>query len=454
MVGRLVPLSPAGVLLLFFFVLFAVCGLCFDNLRVLLARVVCLVCLVFLSVVRRSTARPWSVDPGVSGTVVGFPVHPWSCVLLVLRLALSVLFVFLFSALRRVVFVSFFSFAGVARLSCLFIVLGVRGGFSFFLRVCLMPKTCVLPQEAPAAPRSANACPLVSGRSVLFWSLFLFVAFVANVPCARVPVHCMQCARLRVCGPHPLSPPGIICSPAAACFAAQVVRPSPRFAYSLRPSFVAMAEAAQQPNVEGRGRRRHRPQVEGERSVRQRLDDLETRMDTQESKLRGQDQRMLYLEAFTKVVLRGFACVSEFLRAKDQDFKLAKQAFVASFIAELRNQCFAEATHVVDEAETLLCENQGVVVVGVFPTGGHLGPVPDAVLRLQASHAGGRISYLLATAGKYLPESHQCFSDRVKRDQREKGMGKGKGKEKKGGGKGKFKAPQPKRAAGPANPQG
>ena len=110
--------------------------------------------------------------------------------------------------------------------------------------------------------------------------------------------------------------------------------------------------------------------------------------------------------------------------------------------------------HVVDEAETLLCENQGIVVVGVFPTGGHLGPVPDAVLRLQASHAGGRISYLLATAGKYLPESHQCFSDRVTRDQREKGMGKGKGKEKKGAGKGKYKAPQPKRAAGPANPQG
>ena len=116
--------------------------------------------------------------------------------------------------------------------------------------------------------------------------------------------------------------------------------------YLLRPPFVAMAEAAQQPNVEGRGRRRHRPQVEGERSVRQRLDDLETRMDIQESKLRGQDQRMLYLEAFTKVVLRGFACVSEFLRAKDQDFKLAKQVFVASFVAELRNQCFAEATHV------------------------------------------------------------------------------------------------------------
>ena len=102
---------------------------------------------------------------------------------------------------------------------------------------------------------------------------------------------------------------------------------------------------------------------------------------------------------------------------------------MASFVAELRNQCFAEATHVVYEAETLLCENHGILVVGIFPTGGQLGAVPDAVLRLQASHAGGRISYLLATAGKYLPDSHQCFSDRVRRDQREKGVGKGKGKD-------------------------
>ena len=212
-----------------------------------------------------------------------------------------------------------------------------------------------------------------------------------------------------------------------------------------------MADAAQQPNVEGRGRRRNRPLVDGERSVRQRLDDLETRMDTQESKARGQDQHLLYLEAYTKVVLRGCACVSEFLRAKDQDFKLAKQAFVASFVAELRNQCFAEATHVVDEAETLLCENQGIVVVGVFPTGGQLGTIPDAVLRLQASHAGGRISYLLATAGKYLPESHQCFSERVRRDQREKGVGKGKGKEE-GSRQGEAQAAAGEACGGPGQP--
>ena len=88
LVGRLVPLSPAGVLLCFFFVLFVVNLFVFDSLRVLLARVVCVfVCFSFFLV---ACCKTLVVDPGVSGTVVGFPVHPWSCVLLVLRLAWSV----------------------------------------------------------------------------------------------------------------------------------------------------------------------------------------------------------------------------------------------------------------------------------------------------------------------------------------------------------------------------
>ena len=86
LVGQLVPLSPAGVLLLFSFVLFDVCLLCFASLRVLLALVVLFVCFAFfLSLV--IACKTLVFDPGVRGTVVGFPVHPWSCVLLVLRLA-------------------------------------------------------------------------------------------------------------------------------------------------------------------------------------------------------------------------------------------------------------------------------------------------------------------------------------------------------------------------------
>ena len=194
-----------------------------------------------------------------------------------------------------------------------------------------------------------------------------------------------------------------------------------------------MADGAAQ--VEhGRNRRRGRVVAEGERSVRQRLDDIETRMGSTEALCRSQDTRLLYLEAYTKVVLRGFSSVGDFFKDKERDFKLAKKAFV-------------EATHVLEEAETLLCENNGVVVVGVFPTGGHLGTNPDGVLRLQANWAGGHISYLLATAGKYLPESHQVFSDCVRRNKGDKGVGKGKGKDGKGPGKGKCKPPQAKRAA-------
>ena len=148
------------------------------------------------------------------------------------------------------------------------------------------------------------------------------------------------------------------------------------------------------------------------------------------------------------------SAVGDFLKDKERDFKLAKQAFIAAFVHEFRDKAFAEATHVLEEAETLLCENNGVVVVGIFPTGGHHETHPDGALRLQATWAGGRISYLLATAGKYLPESHQVFSDRGRRNKGEKGGGKGKGKDGKGNGKGKFKPPQAKRAVAPANPQG
>ena len=63
-------------------------------------------------------------------------------------------------------------------------------------------------------------------------------------------------------------------------------------------------------NVEqGRQRRRARAAADGERSVRQRLGDMETRMDTAEALCRAQDTRILYLEAYTKVVLRGFSPV-------------------------------------------------------------------------------------------------------------------------------------------------
>ena len=215
-----------------------------------------------------------------------------------------------------------------------------------------------------------------------------------------------------------------------------------------------MAEANAAAPAEACARRNLRHHVDDQdRNVRMRVADLETRMDAAEAQARSHETRLLFLEAHVKVVLRGFTAVQEFLRDLPGDFKLAKSAFIAALMAELKDKAFAEATHCIDEAETLLCENQGVVVVGVFPTGGHLGTAPDGILRLQPTWAAGRIAYLLATAGRYLPETHQVFTDPVLRNKGDnKGAGKGKGKPGKGKGKGKGK-PQPKRAAAVANPQ-
>ena len=125
------PFSRRGLAFVFLSVV------CYVWFFALIAYVCCwhvlFVCLFFFLLSLVFACKTLVFDPGVRGNVVGLPVCPWSCVLLVLRPALSVLFVFV--AMRCVVFVSL-SFACVARLSCLLFVLGVRGGFSFLLRDC------------------------------------------------------------------------------------------------------------------------------------------------------------------------------------------------------------------------------------------------------------------------------------------------------------------------------
>ena len=86
----------------------------------------------------------------------------------------------------------------------------------------------------------------------------------------------------------------------------------------------------------------------------------------------------------------------------DTDYKLAKGAFIAASFAELKEACIAEAHCAINEAETLAVEHEGLVVVGIFPTGGNWVGTADAVLRLQSSWVGGRISYLLTSAAPFL----------------------------------------------------
>ena len=216
-----------------------------------------------------------------------------------------------------------------------------------------------------------------------------------------------------------------------------------------------MADA---PAVQGQGERRRRADIRADRdnevrNVRQRLDETETRLDGVDSRLRGHETRLKCLEAPYRIVLRGFTAVREFMAIFDGgDFKGAKTAFIPSFVQELRDKTGPEVAQLIEELDTLLCERQGWVLLGVFPTGGMMGEFPDGLMRLQPGGVGNRVSTLCSQVSMYLAESHQLFQDRVRRDKGEgKGKAKGKGAGKKGGkgkakGLGKLNA-QPKRAA-------
>ena len=71
-------------------------------------------------------------------------------------------------------------------------------------------------------------------------------------------------------------------------------------------------------------------EAEGRR-VRQRLDEMETRLDWSESVGRSHEQRISFQESPQRIVLRGFACVPEFFETRGGDFKVAKRAFIGVF---------------------------------------------------------------------------------------------------------------------------
>ena len=70
-----------------------------------------------------------------------------------------------------------------------------------------------------------------------------------------------------------------------------------------------------------------------ERRVRQRLEDIETRVDRNEMVGRSHEQRIAFQESPQRIVLRGFSCVPEFFRTRGGDFKLAKRAFIGVFFS-------------------------------------------------------------------------------------------------------------------------
>ena len=214
------------------------------------------------------------------------------------------------------------------------------------------------------------------------------------------------------------------------------------------------------------GRRRRVARAEDPeqgRNVRARMDEAETRLDTVESTLGRHETRLQYVEAPLRVVLRGFDAVQEFLRVlRANDMKSAKTAFIPSLCDELREKCGPEVHHLIEEAENLLVDRQGWIVIGVYPTGGMWDAKADGLMRLQPGYAGQRLSHVLIQASRYLDESRQLFQDRVRKPfgadkggAKGKGKGQGQGLKGKGGkgkGKGKGGEARPKRAAAPAEP--
>ena len=115
------------------------------------------------------------------------------------------------------------------------------------------------------------------------------------------------------------------------------------------------------PKVRGERRAAERADREAaERRVRQRLDEVEQRIDEAETMRRNHDQRISFQESPQRLVLRGFACVGEFFRARGDDFALAKRAFIGAFFQELKEHCGPEVTHHIEEAEGLLADRNGL----------------------------------------------------------------------------------------------
>ena len=213
-----------------------------------------------------------------------------------------------------------------------------------------------------------------------------------------------------------------------------------------------MADAPAPANPRQQRRKEARAQAQDDnRRVRQRIDDLEARLETLEGRQRGHDLRLQYLEAPLKLVLKKFRAPVEFWASKDAGLQVAKSAFSAAFMHELREAGGPTIQSLLEEAEPIIAELDSQVIIGVFRTGGSTQDrdgtiIPDALLRLHPGDQGSRLGYRLSNMGRHLGDEQVVHTDRPRKHQGEKGKGKGKGK---APGKGKEKGvAQPKRAAG------
>ena len=182
---------------------------------------------------------------------------------------------------------------------------------------------CLLSLLFASSPKGASAHVM---HAALFLSLCPLASCPVMVDARMLVCLCATCARARRCcdcGGWPLlvsfrsvarlaQTPALLC----CCF------PLPCCCLIMAPK---------------RGERRAAERADREaleRRVRQRLDDVEQRIEEAEAMNRNHDQRISFQESPQRLVLRGSACVGEFFRTRGEDFPLAKRAFIGAFFQE------------------------------------------------------------------------------------------------------------------------
>ena len=217
--------------------------------------------------------------------------------------------------------------------------------------------------------------------------------------------------------------------------------------------FLGLMAAKAQAKANARRGERREERDEQIRNVRARLDDHDQQIEHLDILSRQHDLRLQYLESSYKIILRGWDCTGVFLREKDANFKAAKGEFVHTFLTELRDNSSAIVEGQITEAENLLAEEEGAVLIGLFPTGGWAGDKADVQLRLQQTYNGLRLGALFRIIGQSVTLPRVLHQDRPRLRGVNKGKGKGgggkaKGKGKNKGGKGRGGEPPAPKAAG------
>ena len=299
--------------------------------------------------------------------------------------------------------------------------LGVRGGLLFY--ACLLHVSRVCSSSTGAALLSSS-----SASSICVFCLLLAVRarVMVLVLSVQTVVNGHACTMMRLRILRPLFVAFWLIQRDCASYSAPLGFTNP---------FEKMADA--QPKRRA-ARERREEQAEATRNVRARVDAIETRADLFDLRLRQLDVRVQYIEQPHRWVLRGFDCTKLFFQTMENNYAVAKGGFLAALIQEIRDHTAPACEALIEELETHLLEHNGLVMIGLYRTGGVTNDCPDSLLRLQQGLCGSKVSYFLNSLSRQLTEPLILHMDRVRKELAQ-GKGKGKGGDNGGRGKGRGK---------------